>query len=108
ADHISAQGDVSNKTGSFCAAVMTKRANLDAKVLVLSETDKITGIDEQLEDHGAEDNNALELVQAWPLDAASKEKLVKSPLVKIRNIYFEWVPGALIDVYLTEEGPLLK
>jgi methylthioribose-1-phosphate isomerase len=103
ADRISSSGDVSNKMGSLAAVLCTRALNPCAKVIIVSETDKIA-TPGAIEDHGEEHNDADEVSSAW--DAQTKDGLlgvVKNGL-KVENVYFEWIPAKYIDIYVTEEG----
>ncbi|KAK8121421.1 translation initiation factor eIF-2B subunit family protein [Apiospora kogelbergensis] len=118
ADRISAAGDVSNKTGSLPAVLSAKHVAPGAQVVVLSEVEKVAGPGEAGA-HAAEENDAAELMQGWRLggvkgaervveesinSSAIELDLMHSPNLEVKNIYFEWVPAHLIDVYITEEG----
>ncbi|KAI1932856.1 hypothetical protein LOZ65_000463 [Ophidiomyces ophidiicola] len=106
ADRISVCGDVSNKTGSFPAVVCAKHAANSAVAIVLSETEKV---DKPY--HGAgpteEDNSPAELMRAWSTDAQQSASLeMWKRIVRVRNVYFEWVPASYIDFYICETGIL--
>lgn len=118
ADRISSVGDVSNKTGSLPAVLSTRHVSPEAKVVVLSEVEKVAGPGTPSE-HAAEDNEPSELMAGWTGSLAvkgadaigaclrnvdSEGSEVGTPLVKIKNIYFEWVPSRLVSVYITDEG----
>ncbi|KAK8084236.1 NUDIX domain-containing protein [Apiospora hydei] len=116
ADRISSAGDVSNKTGSLPAVLSAKHVSPSSRVVVLSEVDKIAGPG-NASDHAAEENDAIELTRGWEgtvkgaddvLAASYSTEAARSgddsPRVKVKNIYFEWVPARLIDAYVTDEG----
>ncbi|KAI2090729.1 hypothetical protein LOZ36_001210 [Ophidiomyces ophidiicola] len=106
ADRISACGDVSNKTGSFPAVVCAKHIANSAVAIVISETEKV-----DKPDHGAgpteEDNSPAELMRAWSADVQQSASLeMWKRIVRVRNVYFEWVPASYIDFYICETGIL--
>jgi translation initiation factor 2B subunit (eIF-2B alpha/beta/delta family) len=104
ADRVSSEGDVSNKMGSLAAALGVKTLS-KADVVVVSESDKIArpgGI----RDHKEEDNDAEEVVSAWPQDVRRQLDTVVGDRLAFRNIYFEWIPKQFINTYVTEEGVL--
>ncbi|KIW86436.1 hypothetical protein Z517_01833 [Fonsecaea pedrosoi CBS 271.37] len=106
ADRISEAGDVSNKTGSLGAALVSK-AVTDGKaaVVCISESEKIA-YPGSVEDHPEEDNDASELTSNWDLQPSSSPLWNK--MVTVRNIYFEWVPATHIDYYVCEDGTLSR
>ncbi|XDG05895.1 hypothetical protein ABKA04_005510 [Annulohypoxylon sp. FPYF3050] len=110
ADRISAAGDVSNKIGSLPVVLSQRHVAPNAKVVILSETEKIAcpGL---MEEHAAEENDAKEVTQAWMenprtyqtiegavTDASAQRK------IQVKNTYFEWVPARFIHGYITDEG----
>ncbi|KAK7942404.1 uncharacterized protein PG986_011517 [Apiospora aurea] len=116
ADRISSAGDVSNKTGSLPAVLSAKHVSPSSRVVVLSEVDKIAGPG-NASDHAAEENDAIELTRGWEGTVKGADDVLAasysteaagsgddSPRVKVKNIYFEWVPARLIDAYVTNEG----
>jgi translation initiation factor 2B subunit (eIF-2B alpha/beta/delta family) len=110
ADRISASGDVSNKTGTLPAVLSTRSISPQAKVVVLSGIDKIAGPGAASE-HVVEENDPRELTRAWKgakganvVDKFSLQASQGPTSVAVKNIYFEWVPASLVDVYITEEG----
>lgn len=118
ADRISSAGDVSNKTGSLPAVLSTRHVAPGAQVVVLSEVEKVAGPGVASE-HAAEDNDSSELTARWTGPTAVKgaetiEECLRNtgsegsggstPLVKVKNIYFEWVPSDLVSAYITDEG----
>lgn len=113
ADRISSEGDVNNKVGSLPAVLSQRHVAPRAKVIVVSETEKVAspGLKEQ---HPAEENNPAELTKTWTGNVKGAN-VIQSALsniesgsthghVRVRNTYFEWVPAGFIDVYVTEEG----
>ena len=81
-------GNVKNKIGSLALAKFAK-----GQVIVVTSTDKLGSLEEDME----EENDAGEVIGAWP---------VKLDGVRVRNGYFEWIEGDLIDFYITERGVL--
>ncbi|KAI2470159.1 nagb/rpia/CoA transferase-like protein [Annulohypoxylon bovei var. microspora] len=114
ADRISAAGDVSNKIGSLPAVLSQRHVAPNAKVVILSETEKIA-CPGSTEEHAVEENEPTEVIQAWAGNVKSVE-IIKDALagaqgssarekkVQVRNTYFEWVPARFIHGYLTDEG----
>ncbi|CAJ2505861.1 Uu.00g132550.m01.CDS01 [Anthostomella pinea] len=115
ADRVSTAGDVSNKIGSLPAVLSARHVAPSAKVVVLSETDKIANPG-PMDDHEAENNHPAELMKAWKgvvkgaqaiEDALQEGQPARSHgrrEVAVRNTYFEWVPARFIDGYATEMG----
>ncbi|KAI1821471.1 translation initiation factor eIF-2B subunit family protein [Xylaria intraflava] len=108
ADRLSSAGDVNNKIGSLPAVLSARYVAPNAKVLVVSDTEKIAGPG-YMEEHVSEENHPSELIQAWrgAIQAAGviEDALAHdSPKVTVRNAYFEWVPAGFVDAYVTEEG----
>ncbi|KAI2607880.1 nagb/rpia/CoA transferase-like protein [Hypoxylon sp. NC1633] len=113
ADRISSAGDVSNKVGSLPAVLSQRHVAPSAKVIIISETEKIAspGL---AEEHAAEENNPIEVTQAWKLNVKGAsviegalddgESGTTQGKVRVRNTYFEWVPAQFIDAYVTDEG----
>ncbi|QKX54396.1 uncharacterized protein TRUGW13939_01482 [Talaromyces rugulosus] len=112
ADRLAADGAVSNKTGSLPAVLAAKHVSPQAKVVVLSEVDKVANQD----DHSEESNQPAEVMRGWR-EAATGGRLKgldvvdatagRGPAtvaVEVKNIYFEWVPPGLVDAYITNEG----
>lgn len=81
-------GSVKNKIGSLAAAKFRH-----GKAICVTSTDKI----EPRDDADVEENDPKEVTEKWPLKVKD---------VRVRNVYFEWVEGELIDLYITEEGVL--
>ncbi|KAL7920298.1 hypothetical protein ACQKWADRAFT_299068 [Trichoderma austrokoningii] len=97
ADLIDKSGNVSNKTGSLPAVLAAKHVSPAVKIVVVSEKEKILPFEPPGHD---EENDAGELVRSWGDVAGS----VKLPGVAVKNVYFEWVPATMVDLYLTEDG----
>ncbi|KAI0477918.1 translation initiation factor eIF-2B subunit family protein [Xylariaceae sp. FL0804] len=108
ADRLSAAGDVSNKIGSLPAVLSARHVAPNAKIVVLSETEKVAGPG-SAHGHAPEDNDASEVTRAWR-GTAKGVKAVEEALqegrsgVVVKNTYFEWVPAGFIDAFATEEG----
>lgn len=114
ADRISADGSVSNKTGSLPAVLSARYASPRCKVVVLSELEKVA----ITEEHGLEENDSQEVLDAWKNGNSAQgarwieEALLQqdenggaSPvLIQVKNTYFEWVSPHLIDAYICEDG----
>ncbi|KAF7119068.1 hypothetical protein CNMCM5793_008711 [Aspergillus hiratsukae] len=117
ADRICATKGVSNKTGSLPVVLSAKHVAPNAKILVLSELEKVIGADGILEDK-VEDNDPEEVFSAWRnerVDGAqvledsltsSKTDRDNSATIQVKNIYFEWVPLTLVDAFVSDEGVL--
>lgn len=108
ADRISRSGCVSNKIGSLVACLCVKEFSPGAKVVVLSENDKIV-VDESLEGHAEEENDKAEIRAAWGEKWENLEKelgLNSGEGVVTRNVYFETVEGRHVDLYICEKGVL--
>ncbi|KAL9114753.1 MAG: hypothetical protein Q9227_001432 [Pyrenula ochraceoflavens] len=113
ADRIDAHGRVSNKTGSLAAAACM-RAHGKGKVVVLSESEKIAkappsstaGGDEEGEERGGEeeDNGPEDVVKAYPAETRDFLSKPGEQAVKVKNVYFEWVPAEWVDAYITEHA----
>ncbi|KMU83166.1 hypothetical protein CIHG_00948 [Coccidioides immitis H538.4] len=106
ADRISGSGDISNKTGSLPAVLCAKSVSNKAVVIALSDIEKVAKPG-RMDEHEEEDNNPTELVNAWSPQAQEciSQKAWKE-MVRVRNVYFEWVPANYIDHYLCETGVL--
>ncbi|QGA21668.1 hypothetical protein EYB26_009379 [Talaromyces marneffei] len=104
-------GAVSNKTGSLPAILAAKHLSPQAKILVISELDKVAQV-ESMDSHAEEDNDVAEVLCAWRLAGVKGAGVIDSQLsgeqnddaLAVKNVYFEWVPAALIDSYITDEG----
>jgi translation initiation factor 2B subunit (eIF-2B alpha/beta/delta family) len=108
ADKVSPNGDVSNKIGSLAVAVLAKALQPSCTVVAVFETDKITCNNYKLEHDKVEFNDATEVTKAWPSGYKTNldERKEIGYRVEVKNAYFEWVPAAYIDQYITEEGAL--
>ncbi|KAI0420991.1 translation initiation factor eIF-2B subunit family protein [Xylaria grammica] len=109
ADRISSSGD---KIGSLPAVLSARYVTPNAKVLVLSDTEKIAGPG-SMEEHDSEENSSSELSRAWEGTVQGAQVIENAsshddPRVAVKNTYFEWVSAGLIDTYVTEEGLLSK
>ncbi|KAL1961673.1 hypothetical protein VTN77DRAFT_1348 [Rasamsonia byssochlamydoides] len=122
ADRISADGAVSNKTGSLPAILSARCVSPSTKIVVLSELEKVAEPGDP-HAHVVEENNPEEVIQAWrhngvkglnvideslktQAQAETEQKDVKAT-VSVKNIYFEWVQPEMIngfDAYVCEEG----
>ncbi|KAL1842448.1 hypothetical protein VTK73DRAFT_3120 [Phialemonium thermophilum] len=132
ADRIASNGAVSNKTGTLPAMLSARHVangngngSRPVKVIVLSESEKVAPREDH-EDHVVEDNDPTQLIRAWGAeyngtrvqeaaaliakrlrgDAGGDDHGRRLPIVEVavHNIFFEWCPPELIDVYLTEYG----
>ncbi|KAF2243907.1 nagb/rpia/CoA transferase-like protein [Trematosphaeria pertusa] len=95
ADRISPAGDVSNKIGSLAAVACARQVNPRAKVVVLSDEDKIAlpGVEEgHVETHPDE-----EMTEAWGKE--TREVLGREN-VEVFGEWFEWVPAQFVDAYI--------
>ncbi|KAI1772169.1 nagb/rpia/CoA transferase-like protein [Hypoxylon cercidicola] len=109
ADRISSGGDVSNKIGSLPAVLSQRHAAPKARVVILSETEKIAspGL---MEEHLPEENDPVELTEAWKTNAKGADVIESASIgsmqgrVRVRNTYFEWIPAQFIQAYVTDEG----
>jgi translation initiation factor 2B subunit (eIF-2B alpha/beta/delta family) len=106
ADKVLPNGDVSNKIGSFTAAIVARTLNPACKVLALHETDKIVSYDSGSDHEKVEYNDSGEVTVSWP--RAGVESIMKSQEagwnIQVKNAYFEWVPENFIDAHISEEG----
>lgn len=99
ADLIDKFGNVSNKTGSLPAVLSAKHVSPDVRVIALSEEEKVLALEPPIQ----EENDPQEVTQAWgPSVPASNTGSGND--IKVKNVYFEWVPAAFIDHYVTEDG----
>ncbi|KAI0391847.1 translation initiation factor eIF-2B subunit family protein [Xylariaceae sp. FL0594] len=108
ADRVSSAGDVSNKIGSLPALLSAKHVSPNAKVVVLTDTDKVAGPG-SVEEHPSEENDPSELIRAWKGNVRGAETFEDAlqngdSRVAVKNAYFEWIPANLVDAYVTEEG----
>lgn len=122
-DRIAESGAVSNKTGSLPAVLSAKHVSPEAKTIILSESEKVAPPG-AVGTHVVEENDPVQLARAW--QAGFNSKRVRDAAgtathrlgtaatgstasnnvthVDIQNVFFEWVPPELIDVYITEKG----
>lgn len=131
ADRIASTGAVSNKTGSLPTILSARYAASSAghpvKVIVLGESEKVAPPGSP-EEHVVEDNDPEQIIRAWRADYNSARvrhggSLMAETLkrqssgdgrrsdtasggieVAVHNVFFEWCPAELVDVYLTEFG----
>lgn len=120
ADRIASNGAVSNKTGSLPTILSARHiASLSGKpvkVVVLGESEKVAPPGSP-EAHVVEENDPNQLIRAWSAEYNSARvrhggsrlaELSKggddSIEVAVHNVFFEWVPAELIDLYMTEFG----
>ncbi|ETS74224.1 hypothetical protein PFICI_14090 [Pestalotiopsis fici W106-1] len=113
ADRISAEGDVSNKTGTLPTALSTRYVSPNAKIIVLSEVEKIAGPG-PINEHGVEENDPAELWRSWNNTVKGASILVQytgkshentsHSTASVKNIYFEWLPASFVNTYITDEG----
>lgn len=102
ADLTDKSGNVSNKTGSLPTVLAAKHVSPGVKIVVVSEKEKILPFEPPGHD---EENDAGELIRSWGEVLGSGDGSgVKLPGVTVKNVYFEWVPAQLVDLYLTEDG----
>ncbi|KAM0513629.1 hypothetical protein ACHAPE_007679 [Trichoderma viride] len=103
ADLIDKAGNVSNKTGSLPAVLAARHVSPDVKIVVVAEKEKILPFDPPGHD---EDNDAGELIHSWGDVVGSALEGYEGKLkgVNVKNVYFEWVPATMVDLYLTEDG----
>ncbi|KAL1859781.1 hypothetical protein Daus18300_009371 [Diaporthe australafricana] len=131
ADRIAENGAVSNKTGSLPAILSAKHVSPKAKIVIVSETEKVATPGAAAA-HVVENNDPAQLMLAWTAGFNS-EKIRnaagtipsggivqdayhprhdvyrgRSDAVEVhaRNVFFEWVPPGLVDIYITERGQL--
>lgn len=116
ADRISSTRGVSNKTGSLPTVLSAKHVSPGVKVLVVSETEKVK--EPCVREDDVEENDPVEVVNTWANDAVKGRKFLEESIssrtqaananatVEVKNIYFEWVPLALVDGFVCEEGIL--
>jgi translation initiation factor 2B subunit (eIF-2B alpha/beta/delta family) len=113
ADRISDNGDVSNKTGSYpaalCARALGNISSISPKVVVLSGIEKVAKPG-AMDDHDEEDNGPLQIWRIWELAGCKKEaqSLTNDHRVEFKNVAFEWVPANCVDVYISEDGEITR
>lgn len=118
ADRISSTRGVSNKAGSLTAVLSLKHVSPKAKVLIISETEKVK--EPCVGGNDAEDNDPTEVASTWRNEGvkgyqfieettSSNRKTTQENIsIEVKNIYFEWVPLSLVDGFVCEEGILGK
>lgn len=112
ADKVLSDGSVSNKIGSLVAAIVAKwkqsEQSSKCKVLALYQSDKITNSSSDGEHSKVENNDPGEVMESWPTNFTEETMDAKRIgwKVEVRNVYFEWVPGHLIDAHVSERGVL--
>lgn len=118
ADRISGSKGVSNKTGSLPVVVSAKHVAPSAKVVVLSELEKVNGENGIIDDEKHEDNDPNELIKTWANDEVKGAKEVQQAFssacraeksnhtLGVKNVYFEWIPLRLVDAFVSGEGAL--
>lgn len=126
ADRIAETGAVSNKTGSLPAILSAKHVSPKAKIVIVSETEKVA-TPGAAGAHVVETNDPAQLMHAWTADFNSErirnaagtlpsgarafahhdqKSSDNAAEVHVSNVSFEWVPPDLVDVYITERGQL--
>jgi translation initiation factor 2B subunit (eIF-2B alpha/beta/delta family) len=117
ADRICSSKGVSNKTGSLPAVLSARHVTPSAKILVLSQLEKVVGDDGILEDK-VEDNDPEEVFSAWRNERVEGRQVLEDSLtspktetdnsatIQVKNIYFECVPLTLVDAFVSDEGLL--
>ncbi|KAJ0119829.1 translation initiation factor eIF-2B [Diaporthe amygdali] len=134
ADRIAESGAVSNKTGSLPAILSAKHVSPKAKIVIVSETEKVATPGAAAA-HVVENNDPAQLMHAWT--AGFNSERIRSAAgtipsvaggatvqdayhphhgvdevnndvvdVRVRNVFFEWIPPELVDIYITERGQL--
>lgn len=116
ADRISLKG-VSNKTGSLPAVLSAKHICPSVKILVLSDLEKVEGLDQDEKSAQEENNDPKEVVSGWRSEGVKGLQFLEDGLnagsetdcnarVEVKNVYFELVPLPLVDALVCEEGIL--
>ncbi|RKU49072.1 hypothetical protein DL546_003842 [Coniochaeta pulveracea] len=123
ADRIASSGAVSNKTGSLPTILSARHVatatGKPIKVIVLGESEKVAPPGKP-EEHVVEDNDPKQITRAWSADYNSTrvrhggeiladrvnagDRGEDGVQVSVHNVFFEWCPSDLIDVYITESG----
>ncbi|KAL4955449.1 hypothetical protein BDW69DRAFT_160751 [Aspergillus filifer] len=116
ADLISRSKGVSNKTGSLPTVLSTKHVTPSSRIVVLSELEKVNGENGVIDDEKHEDNDPTELLNTWRNEDVKGVKAIdeafsrvddnSNATVEVRNVYFEWIPLALVDAFVSGEGVL--
>ena len=103
AERIAADGDVYSRMGSHIVAICAKQTQPEAKVVVLADGDKI--VPPNAVERSAERYSIDSITQSW--NRWTKEEMKKfQDKIEIVTDSVEWVPKNLIDVYVTESGPM--
>lgn len=108
---------MSNKTGSLPVVLSAKHICPSVKVLVLSDLEKVEGLDQDEISVQEENNDPKEVVSGWQSEGVKGVQVLKDGLnagvkidgnvsVEVKNVYFEWVPLSLVDALVCEEGVL--
>lgn len=118
ADRVSATKGISNKTGSLPAVLSAKHVQPSVKVLILSDLEKVEGLNGE-ESQSSQEDDPMELVNGWNSQGVKGLPVLEDGLnaskandsnvrVEVKNIYFEWVPLTLVDALVCDEGILNK
>lgn len=119
ADRISNTKGISNKIGSLPAILSAKHVQPSIKVLVLSDLEKVEGLNGEESQSSQEDNDPMEIVDGWNSQGVKGLPVLEDGInasksgdsnarVQVKNIYFEWVPLALVEALVCEQGVLNK
>lgn len=118
ADRISSSKGVSNKTGSLPAVLSARYARPSIEVAVLSDLEKVEGLNEAGVESTPEENDPVEVVESWHKQGVKGVDALEggngsnagpagnTASVEVKNIYFEWVPLDLVDTFVCEQGVL--
>ncbi|KAL4921383.1 hypothetical protein BDW62DRAFT_174546 [Aspergillus aurantiobrunneus] len=114
ADRISRSKGISNKAGSLPVVLSAKHVAPNAKIVVLSELEKVNGESGLIDDEIHEDNDPSEVLHAWQSQGVKGVTTVEAlkgaensnSSVAVRNVYFEWIPLSLVDTFVSGEGIL--
>lgn len=118
ADRISSSKGVSNKTGSLPAVLSARYVRPSIEVAVLSDLEKVEGLNEAGVESTPEENDPVEVVESWhkqgvkgvgALEGANGDNAGpggNTASVEVKNIYFEWVPLDLVNTFVCEQGVL--
>jgi len=103
ADRIASSGAVSNKTGTLPTLLSAKHISPGVKTVMLGESDKVAP--GKPEEHVVENNDPEQLRRAWRHEYNSARVCSGANLdFRVHNVFFEWAPADLVDVYITERG----
>jgi translation initiation factor 2B subunit (eIF-2B alpha/beta/delta family) len=102
ADAIAQNGDIFNKTGSLPAILAARHVSPVAKIVVLSDKEKITPFSDPFH----EEHSPKELLQAWGDLGPEGGQYQSDAGVKfsVNNTRIERVPSSFIDYYVMEDG----